>query len=137
METRDLTPHEKQLLKKIALVADPNARQGFTIVYDPELPGAQAGCYVPCVPPADEVWKNDTHCPKTELDQIQRFADLIEHAGALQVLDRKEKENGGYHVYYLTTDGFEDVYRLLDPDGFADIVAMIEEKTRQQTDLGD
>ncbi|MBU4286124.1 MAG: DUF1629 domain-containing protein [Kiritimatiellae bacterium] len=124
METRDLTVHEKQLLKQIVLLSDPNARQGFTIVYDPELPAAQAGCYVPCVPPSGEVWKNDTHCPKAELDQIQGFAGLLNHAGALQILDRKEKENGGYYVYYLTTDRFKDVYRSLDPDGFAEVAAM-------------
>ena len=131
METRKLTVHEKQLLKQIALLSDPNARQGFTIVYDPALPATQAGCYVPCVPPSCEVWKNDTHCPKAELDHIQGFADLLDHAGALQILDRKEKENGGYHVCYLTNDRFEDVYRQLDPDGFAEVVAMISEKTRQ------
>ncbi len=136
METRNLTPREKQLLKQIALVGDPNGRMGFTVVYNPECPEAIAGCYVPCVPPSGEVWKNDICCPKIELDEIQQFADLLERTGALRVLDRKEKDNGGYHAYYLATDRFEEVYGSLDPDGLAEVAAIIEDHTPQQANTG-
>jgi len=127
---KNITPHEKELLKQIALMDNPKASCGLTIGYDPEIPAKHAGCYMPCVSAPNEAWQNDTSCSKEELDQIRRFADILENSGAIKIRKKKNNENGGYRIYYLVTDKFEAIYKSIDPDGFAEVVATIKEKTR-------
>ncbi len=130
MVTQDITPTTKNMLRQIALLDKPG-QSGFTLWYEPELPSEFAGCYMPCVPPRG-IWQNDTRCSKEELDKYQESADILTEAGALQLLERKNKEDGGYYAYYLISDQFESVYQKLDPEGFDATVTTIKKSGQQK-----
>ncbi|VGO22044.1 hypothetical protein [Pontiella sulfatireligans] len=127
MQERTMTDQEKDVLKQIALLADPACRWGLTIWYNPEIPAERAACYMVGLAAPNKTWENEVNCTKEQLDGIRDFADFLESQDALRCMKRKAKDNGEYYVVYeVCVPGFDSVYKRIDPEGYEKALQIIK-----------